>query len=182
MPGSAVPVLVPVPLDGPFDYLLADGPSPAPGTFVEVPFGGRQLIGVVWDQRSAKSLALDRLKPLGTVLDAPPMPATVRALIRHMAVETLAPQGAVLKLALSVPAALEPWPAKLAYRRAGRAGARAAEPAAPCRARSVARRHRTAGAGAGQSQQGRGRRAQGDGRCRAAGGRPAGRAAALAAA
>ena len=46
------------------------------------------------------------------------MPPTVRALLRHVARETLAPQGAVLKLAMSVPAALEPWPVKLAYRRA----------------------------------------------------------------
>ena len=69
------------------------------------------------------------------------MPATVRALIRHVADETLAPQGAVLKLALSVPAALEPRPVKLAYRRATGPD-RAAEPAAPGRARRAVRRHR----------------------------------------
>lgn len=118
MPPSAVPVLVPVPLDGPFDYRLDDGAPPAPGTFVEIPFGGRRLVGVVWDERSAKALPLGRLKPLGAALDAPPMPQPLRALVRHVAAETLAPMGAVLKLAMSVPAALEPWPAKLAYRRA----------------------------------------------------------------
>ncbi len=119
MPGSVVPVLVPVPLDGPFDYRLADGPVPPAGTFVEVPFGGRRLVGVIWDDRPAKSVALERLKPLGAVLEAPPMPAPLRFLLKHVARETLAPQGSVLKLALSVPAALEPWPAKLAYRRGG---------------------------------------------------------------
>ena len=31
MSGSAVPVLVPVPLDGPFDYRLADGPRAGAG-------------------------------------------------------------------------------------------------------------------------------------------------------
>jgi primosomal protein N' (replication factor Y) len=118
MPASAVPVLVPVPLDGPFDYRLDEGPAPAPGTFVEVPFGGRRLVGVVWDEPSKKALPLHRLKPLGLVLEAPPMPAPLRALVRHVAAETLAPTGAVLKLAMSVPAALEPWPAKLAYRKA----------------------------------------------------------------
>ncbi|MEK0082125.1 primosomal protein N' [Benzoatithermus flavus] len=118
MPGSAVPVMVPVPLDGPFDYRLDEGPEPAPGTFVEVPFGGRRLIGVVWDEPSAKALPLHRLKPLGATLDAPPMPQPLRALVRHVASETLAPMGAVLRLAMSVPAALEPWPTKLAYRRA----------------------------------------------------------------
>ena len=65
MPGRTVPVLVPVPLDGPFDYRLgADGP-PHPGTFVEVPFGGRALIGVVWDTPSPKRGPEARLKPLG---------------------------------------------------------------------------------------------------------------------
>ncbi|MFL5337905.1 MAG: primosomal protein N' [Geminicoccaceae bacterium] len=115
MSGSTVSVLVPVPLDGPFDYRLADGVPPAAGTFVVVPFGGRELVGVVWDERPARSVAEHRLKPLGVVLDAPPMPPAVRALLSEVASETLAPRGAVLKLALSAPAALEPWPVKLAY-------------------------------------------------------------------
>ena len=46
------------------------------------------------------------------------MPPVVRALVDEIASQTLAPRGSVLKLALSVPAALEPWPVKLAYRRA----------------------------------------------------------------
>lgn len=110
-----VPVLVPVPLDGPFDYRLEDGPAPAPGTFVAVPFGRRQTVGVVWDEPAGRRLPDHRLKPLGAALDVPPMPATVRGLIRHTAAETVAPMGAALKLAMSVPAALEPWPTKLAY-------------------------------------------------------------------
>ena len=116
--GSIVPVLVPVPLDGPFDYLLEVGQAPPAGTFVAVPFAGRELIGVVWDEPPAKPVATHRLKSLGKVLDAPPMPATLRVLVTHIANETLAPRGSVLKLALSVPAALEPWPTKLVYRRA----------------------------------------------------------------
>lgn len=116
--GHTVPVLVPVPLDGPFDYRLEQGSPPAPGTFVEVPFGRRRLVGVVWDERPPRALPEHRLKPLGAVLEAPPMPTAIRALLRHVARETLSPLGAVLKLAVSVPSALEPWPAKLAYRRA----------------------------------------------------------------
>ena len=52
------------------------------------------------------------------------MPRALRALVTEVAQETLAPRGAVLKLALSVPAALEPWPEKLAYRRADGAARR----------------------------------------------------------
>ena len=119
MPGRTVSVLVPVPLDGPFDYRLgADGPVPDPGHVrrgaVRRPTPRRRGMGHAF----AKPLPEARLKPLGAVLEAPPMPPTVRALLRHVARETLAPQGAVLKLAMSVPAALEPWPVKLAYRRA----------------------------------------------------------------
>ncbi len=113
--GSIVPVLVPVPLDGPFDYLLEHGEPPLPGSFVAVPFAGRELIGVVWDAPPERPVSASRLKALGAVLEAPPMPAALRELIGHIALETLAPRGAVLKLALSVPAALEPWPTKLAY-------------------------------------------------------------------
>ena len=115
--GAVVSVLVPVPLDGPFDYLLEHGAPPPPGTFVVVPFAGRELVGVVWDAPPERPIAANRLKALGAVLDAPPMPAPLRELVSHIALETLAPRGAVLKLALSVPAALEPWPTRLAYRR-----------------------------------------------------------------
>ena len=72
--GSVVPVLVPVPLDGPFDYRLDDGQAPPAGTYVAVPFAGRELIGVVWDEAPARPVPSSRLKPLGAVLDAPPMP------------------------------------------------------------------------------------------------------------
>ena len=94
------------------------GEPPAPGTHVVVPFAGRELIGVVWDEPPARTIPTHRLKSIAIVLDAPPMPRAVRALVTEVAQETLAPRGAVLKLALSVPAGLEPWPEKLAYRRA----------------------------------------------------------------
>ena len=114
--GNPLPVLVPVPLEGPFDYRLETATRPAPGSFIEVPFGSRRLIGVVWDERPARALPMSRLKPAGAVLDAPPMPTAIRALLRHVARETLAPLGSVLKLAMSVPSALEPWPERTAYR------------------------------------------------------------------
>ncbi|MGD9507588.1 MAG: primosomal protein N' [Geminicoccaceae bacterium] len=114
---SIVPVLVPVPLDGPFDYRLDVGDPPPPGSYVIVPFAGRELIGVVWDERPERSFPTHRLKAIAAVLDAPPMPAALRALVSEVAGETLSPRGAVLKLALSVPAGLEPWPERLVYRR-----------------------------------------------------------------
>jgi primosomal protein N' (replication factor Y) len=108
-----VPVLVPVPLDTPFDYASDDRRSLQPGDYVEVPFGPRQVIGVVWDTAAARRVAADRLKPIGRKLEAPAMPRPLRALVDHVAAVTLHPLGNALKLALSVPAALEPPAPKL---------------------------------------------------------------------
>jgi primosomal protein N' (replication factor Y) (superfamily II helicase) len=108
-----VPVLVPLPLDTPFDYALDGGPAPQPGDYVEVPFGPRQVVGVVWDGGADGRVATARLKPIRRKLDAPPMPPPLRALVAHLAAVTLHPLGSALKLALSVPAALEPPPPKI---------------------------------------------------------------------
>ena len=107
----SVPVLVPLPLDTPFDY-AADLELRA-GDYVEVPFGPRQVIGVVWDAAPDRPVASERLKPIRRRLDAPPMPRPLRQLIDHLARVTLHPLGSALKLALSVPAALEPPAPKL---------------------------------------------------------------------
>src|SRR3546814_8330213 len=44
-----VPVLLPYPLAGAYDYRVPCGVDLAPGDFVEVPLGPRRVIGVVWD-------------------------------------------------------------------------------------------------------------------------------------
>jgi primosomal protein N' (replication factor Y) len=113
MCAAIVPVVVPLPVDGPFDY-RAGGTVPPPGTFVHVPFAGRETIGVVWDRPGPRRAAATRLRDLGPELLAPPMPPAVRALVEHVARETLAPLGAVLRMAMSVPAALDPEPPRLA--------------------------------------------------------------------
>jgi primosomal protein N' (replication factor Y) (superfamily II helicase) len=108
-----VPVLVPLPLDAPFDYALPAALELAPGDLVEVPFGPRQVVGVVWDAHPSDAPPPTRLKPVTRRLPAPPLPAALRRLIDHVAATTLAPLGSALKLALSVPAALEPPAPKL---------------------------------------------------------------------
>jgi primosomal protein N' (replication factor Y) (superfamily II helicase) len=108
-----VPVLVPLPLDTPFDYAVDDGRALQPGDYVEVPFGRRQVIGVVWDGVADRRVAAERLKSIGRRLEAPPMPRPLRALVDHVAAVTLHPLGSALKLALGVPAALEPPAPKL---------------------------------------------------------------------
>jgi primosomal protein N' (replication factor Y) (superfamily II helicase) len=110
---ATVPVLLPLPLDEPFDYALPTCQSLPPGSFVEVPFGPRLVIGVVWDDAPSARVADLRLKAVRRRIDAPPMPQALRDLVRHIAATTLHPLGSALRLALSVPAALEPPAQKL---------------------------------------------------------------------
>ena len=111
----SVPVLVPLPLEGPFDYRVGDGDAPEPGRYVRVPFGRREVVGVVWDAPAASRVDPAKLKDVGEVLDLPPMPPGLRRTIEGIAGETLAPKGAVLRLCLSAPQAFEPGPVKRVY-------------------------------------------------------------------
>ncbi|HEX5794974.1 MAG TPA: primosomal protein N' [Geminicoccaceae bacterium] len=107
----SVPVLIPLPLDEPFDYAVPDDLAVAPGDLVEVPFGPRRMVGAVWDARPGAApepaIGAARLRPIQRRLDAPPLPPPLRRLVEHVAAVTLAPLGGALKLVLSVPAALE---------------------------------------------------------------------------
>ena len=158
---NSVPVLVPLPLETPFDYALAGDLRAAPGDLVEVPFGSREVIGVVWDAGPGEPVPAARLKPVGRRLDAPPLPPPLRRLIEHVAATTLAPLGGALKLVLSVPAALEPPVPKLGLVPAEAAGTAAALSAprrrvlaalGDRRPRAAAEIARLAGVGAGVVQ------------------------------
>jgi primosomal protein N' (replication factor Y) (superfamily II helicase) len=95
-------------------------------------------------------------------LDAPAMPAGLRRLVAHLAEATLSPLGSALKLALGVPAALEPPAPKVGVRLAGQpppgevrltaARARVMEAAGDRVPRRAAELARAAGVGAGVVQ------------------------------
>jgi primosomal protein N' (replication factor Y) len=106
---ARVRVLLPLPLDGAYDYKAAQGLDLAPGDFVRVPLGSRHVNGVVWDEAapSDESVAEERLKPVAERLDVPPMSHAMRRFIDWVAAYTMTPPGAVLRMAMSVEAALE---------------------------------------------------------------------------
>ena len=110
-------VLLPLPLADAYDY-RAEGDAPPPGSFVAVPLGGRQVLGVVWDEAPESSLPEHRLRPIAAVLEAPPMPEKLRRFVDWVAAYTLSPRGAVLRMAMSVPAALEAQPHRAGWCRA----------------------------------------------------------------
>ncbi|ONG47438.1 primosomal protein N' [Pseudoroseomonas deserti] len=119
-------VLLPLPLAGAYDYRVPAvwAEAPAAGSFVEVPLSGRSMIGVVWDGEADPDLPEKKLRDIRAVLDVPPMTASLRKFVDWVAAYTLNPPGAVLRMAMSAPSALEP-PASKAGWRLSAAGQRA---------------------------------------------------------
>jgi primosomal protein N' (replication factor Y) len=101
-PGSRVGVLLPMPFDGPLDYLVPEGLTLAPGDFATVDLGTRQTVGVVWGGGDS-SVARSRLKRVTARLDVPPMPEPMRRFLDRAADYTLTPPGMMLRLATRVP-------------------------------------------------------------------------------
>jgi len=114
-----VPVLVPLALDEAYDYALSEGDAPAPGTFVRVPLGSAQRIGVVWGEARTADVPAKKLKSIIEVLEVPPLPPVSRRLVDWVADYTLSPRGMVLKMMMSAPRALEAEGPRFGYRAAG---------------------------------------------------------------
>ena len=111
-------VLLPLPLADAYDYRVPPALDTPPGSFVSVPLGGREVTGVVWDGEADPDLPESRLRDIRAVLDVPPMTATLRRFVDWVAAYTLSPRGAVLRMAMSVPAALDPPAPRAGWRRA----------------------------------------------------------------
>src|SRR5688572_15456631 len=80
---ARVCVLLPLPLDGAYDYKAARGLGLSPGDFVRVPLGSRHVNGVVWDEAThdGESVAEDRLKKVAERLDVPAMSQAMRRFV-----------------------------------------------------------------------------------------------------
>ena len=114
---SRVSVLLPLPLDRAYDYLVPPELALAPGDFVRVPLGSRELLGVVWETgRDSGEIPPERLKPVAALCEVPPLPGVQRRFIEWLADYSMVPWGAVLRMALSARDALEPAKAITAYR------------------------------------------------------------------
>ena len=98
--GQRVPVLLPYPFAGPFDYRVPHGLRLAPGDLVLVPLNRREEVGVVWDGPADNTVGDNRLRPVSARLDVPPMRQDIRQLVDWIAGYTLSPPGEVLAMAL----------------------------------------------------------------------------------
>src|SRR5438552_19054949 len=115
-PTRRVSVLLPLPLAGAYDYLVPPELRLEPGDFVVAPLGPNAFMGVVWGEPMG-DLPAARLKPVAERLAVQPLPEVARRFVDWVAQYTMSPPGAVLRMAMSVAAALEPPRPILAYRR-----------------------------------------------------------------
>ncbi|MEO1293505.1 MAG: DEAD/DEAH box helicase, partial [Pseudomonadota bacterium] len=113
-PPRTLAVVPCAPVPGPYDYLVpdyGDADPLRPGTYVTVPLGGREVIGVVWGD-GAGDVEPKRLKRIGTVLDLPPMTEAMRRFLVRAADYTMTPLGEMARLATRAPQLAEPAPTK----------------------------------------------------------------------
>ncbi len=115
--GARVKVLLPLPLAGAYDYRLPFDLPAEIGAFVTVPLGNRRVNGVIWGPAGEDGVAEDKLREVIGVHPLPPLPAANRAFVDWLSGYYLAAPGAVLRMAMSVPAAFEPPRTRTAYRR-----------------------------------------------------------------
>lgn len=94
---ATVRVVVPLPLADAFDYLPLAGTEMPVGTVVQVPFGARTLLGVVWGAGTG-DVPPEKLKPILALADLPPVPDDTRRFVDWVADYTLSPKGAVMKM------------------------------------------------------------------------------------
>jgi len=97
-------IAIPSPLPRHFDYrLIAGEPAPAPGTRVRVPFGRREVVGLVLSVSTDSDLPQDKLKSICRSLDAEPLlPATLMELLVWASAYYHHPIGEVMATALPV--------------------------------------------------------------------------------
>jgi primosomal protein N' (replication factor Y) len=99
-----VHVAVPSPLSRHFDYLIpASLPVPAPGARVRVPFGRREVIGMVLAVVTGSDVPQEKLRPVKGVLDTEPLlPEKLMELLVWGAAYYHHPVGEVMQTALPV--------------------------------------------------------------------------------
>jgi primosomal protein N' (replication factor Y) (superfamily II helicase) len=112
--GERVAVLLPLPLGMAYDYLVPDGVILNKGDFVDVPLGHSGARGVVWGPGTG-DVDAKKLKEIKAPLDAAPLPPESAAFVDWVSKYTLAMPGAVLRMCMSVPEALDPAKLITAY-------------------------------------------------------------------
>ncbi|WP_297322542.1 primosomal protein N' [uncultured Bartonella sp.] len=106
---KTVSVLVPMPAETAYSYLVPDGMTVNVGSIVRVPLGAREVAGLVTGKVGGNTnLPVKKLRPIGHVFDCPAIPSDMLRFIHFVSDYTLSPPGMVARMVLRVPAAFDP--------------------------------------------------------------------------
>ena len=111
----AISISVAAPVGGPYDYLAGPARDAERGSLVMVPFGGRKLPGIVMGPPKG-NVPSAKLREVSLLAELPPLSDTMVNFIERVSAWTMAPMGAVTKMVLSQPAALDLPPQQKLYR------------------------------------------------------------------
>jgi primosomal protein N' (replication factor Y) len=107
-----VPVLVPLALPAPYDYLVPKGDTVEPGEFVVVPLGPVEYVAAVWRRAAGEEppkIARKKLREIVEIFDdVPKLPAVSIDFAEWVAHYTLSPLGMILRMIMSASAAFQP--------------------------------------------------------------------------
>ena len=107
-----VPVLLPLALPAPYDYLVPKGMEVEPGQFVVAPLGPVDYLGAVWPRPEGETPpTIDRKKLreiIEVVDDVPPLPRVSLEFADWVASYTLSSPGMVLRMMMSAGRAFDP--------------------------------------------------------------------------
>ncbi len=93
-------VLLPLPLKDCFDYKIPPSIAAAPGTYLRLPFGSKEIVGIAWGPGSGQ-VAEHKLKPANDILPLPPLSGAMRQFVDWVAQYTMNPRGAILKMVMA---------------------------------------------------------------------------------
>jgi primosomal protein N' (replication factor Y) len=132
-----VPVLLPLALPAPYDYLVPKGDHVEPGEFVVVPLGPVEYLAAVWRRAEGEAppkIERKKLREIVAILDdVPKLPPVSLDFADWVAHYTLASPGMVLRMMMSASSAFQPPAPRYGVRLAGPAPARFT----PARARVI---------------------------------------------
>lgn len=106
-PQKIVSVLVPLPSEQPYSYLVSQDVTVKAGSIVRVPLGSREVAGLVTDD-TCSHVPSNKLRAITHVFDCPPITPDMLQFIHFVSDYTLSAPGMVARMCLRVPAAFDP--------------------------------------------------------------------------
>ncbi len=107
-----VPVMLPLALPAPYDYLVPEGTRLEPGQFVVAPLGASEYLGVVWTRPEGEKppdIKPEKLRAIVELIDdVPPLPLVSLDFADWVANYTLSSPGMVLRMMMSAGRAFAP--------------------------------------------------------------------------